>query len=477
MAGRSVSPGGALLRTSRMFSMPAPIPNPPGDFSSATNHYSATATVPFPTRLTITTPSSSRVTGDWGFKRAFPLKTTTKTTYPLIRVKQVDSVEQITDFQSAGDHTITMMKYQEMNLPISIPSDANNYDAFNQARNPKSVFEEDRDITAWESEEQREELETKRWKFTGPWLAGMTDGDFNKYIKKQVRNRRPEFRAYLKEKLAARMTQDQAQKAREDNEPIPPEIHASEITDSLLTDYLRELREDRLQLYTMVGRFLDLAPVALEAQLRHLGTFSPGKENVLTSRSLYAINGPPVTHPSAGLSYLRTQNFQDNHPVYGPQAYHPPIRARVLKPRSGQNVRASIGVGGFVVSTPGGESTFNANRLKAGAKHISLHQVALDGYGGAKLYVQPMSSTLDSTGKIIIGIDDPNLTSITVQKERVGEDGVRVFDEEIEAHKAPKVPLNPTNHYRTPSGNRAGPRALGSAQGYGLGRDREQDPY
>ncbi|KAI0014273.1 mitochondrial ribosomal protein MRP51 [Xylariaceae sp. FL0662B] len=466
MAGRSVSPGAALLRSSRMFSMPAPIPTPPGDYSSATKHHSSTATVHYPTRLSVTTPSSSRATGDWGFKRPLPLKTTTNTTTPLLRVMQVDSTEHVTDFHSSSDHTMTLLKYQELNLPVSVPIGAS-YDAFNQARNPKSVFEEDGDVTAL-TPEQRAELENKRWKFTGPWLAGMTDGDFERYLVKTVRGRRPEFRAYLKEKLAAQTTKDRAQKAREDNVAEPPAVSASDITESQFTNYLRELRQDRFELYNLVSRFLDLAPVDQDITFSQLGTLKPNQGRELTRGSPYAGSGPPITHPSAGISYLRTRNFLDNHPIYGPQLHHPPIRARILKPRSATTAKPMIGVGGFVVKTPGGDSSFNAVRLKHASKNSGLNQVDFETYGGPKMYVQPTSSYVDSTGKIVIGIDDANPVSVTIQKEAMGEEGGRVFEDEIKLSKTPQVKLNPTRSYRS----RPGFRSIGSARSYGLGRDQ-----
>ncbi|XXG99139.1 hypothetical protein Hte_005474 [Hypoxylon texense] len=470
MAGRGVSPGAALLRSSRMFSMPAPIPAPPGNYSSATKHYSPTATINYPTHLTVTTTSSSRINGDWGFKRPFPLKTTTNTTYPLVRVRQVDSIEHVTDFQSASDHTITLQKFQELNLPISVPPPVSYGTPI-----LTSPFEESGDVTALNAE-QKAELANKRWKFTGPWLAGMTDGDFNRFLEKEVRGRRSEFRAFLRENLAAEMTADQARKAREAGETAePPTISAGDITDEEFMDHLRELRQDRMALYNLVGRFLDLAPVDLDTEYRMVGTMAPGRPRVLDRGSPYGANGPPITHPSAGISYLRTRNFQENHPIYGPQKDHPPVKARVLKPthfRTG-NFRPSIGVAGFVVSPTVQDTMFNATKGWSPSKFVkALHEIELEERGGSKLYVQPTMATVDSSGRVCISISETSPESEVVQKEMVGEGSV--FDQVVKEIETPQVPRNPMNAsgspgFSAPLGQRR-PGSLrdGNARNYGF---------
>ncbi|KAI1377540.1 mitochondrial ribosomal protein MRP51 [Hypoxylon crocopeplum] len=468
MAGRSVSPGAALLRSSRMFSMPAPIPGPPGDYSSATKHYSPTATINYPTHLTVTTTSSSRANGDWGFKRPLPSKTTTNTTFPLARVRQVDSIEHVTDFQSASDHTMTLWKFQELNLPMSVP-----VGEYARGKPLKSVFEEDADVTALNTEE-KVTLANRRWKFTGPWLAGMTDGDFNRYLEKRVRGQRWKFRAFLKEILAAEMTASQAQKAREAGEEEPPKVSAGDITDSQLTDHLRELRQERMTLYNLVSRFLDLAPIDQGTEFQFLRSLTPGKPKVFDRGSPYGANGPPITHPSAGISYLRTRNFQENHALYGPQKHHLPTKARILKPTSFATgtFKASIGVGGFVAATPLGESMFNTLKQSRSSKfNKGLYELNLEAHGGSKMYVELNAASVDSSGRVCINIGDANPQSTTVQKELVGEG--TVFEDELRAMETPEIPLNPRNR-PTSFSARPGSRLQGSASTYGLGRNLRQ---
>ncbi|KAI0111842.1 mitochondrial ribosomal protein MRP51 [Daldinia grandis] len=472
MAGRSVSPGAALLRSSRMFSMPAPIPAPPGDLSSATKHYSPTSTIPFPTHLTVTTTAASRVNGDWGFKRPFPLKTTTNTTFPLARVRQVDSVEQVTDFQSASDHTITLRKYQEMNLPISVPI-SNLQDTYSAVKHTKSVFEEDADLTAL-NDKQKVELANKRWKFSGPWLAGMTDGDFKKFLDKKVRNKRAEFRTFLKEVFAAEKSEEQAHQARNAGEEPPPRLTGEEVADTELTDYMRELRQDRMTLYNLVSRFLDLAPVDLSTELHMLGRLTPGKRNEFARGSPYGATGPPITHPSAGISYLRTRNFQENHAIYGPQLHHAPIKARVLKPTNfaAYSFKPSIGIAGFVGNTPNEDTAFNTSKQRNLSEfNAAVHKLDLDKYGGSKVYVQPNMATVDSTGRVYVNIGEANEESQMVQKEMVGEG--TVFDEVVKKGAAPHIPRNPRDTGSFSA--RPGSRRSGSAQNYGLGQSFRSD--
>ncbi|KAI1658451.1 mitochondrial ribosomal protein MRP51 [Daldinia decipiens] len=472
-AGRSVSPGAALLRSSRMFSMPAPIPAPPGDLSSATKHYSPTSTIHFPTHLTVTTTASSRINGDWGFKRPFPLKTTTNTTYPLARVRQVDSVEQVTDFQSASDHTMTLRKYQEMNLPISVPI-SNSMDN-TAVRHTKSVFEEDADLTALD-DEQKAELANKRWKFSGPWLAGMTDGDFKKFLDKKVRKKRVEFRAFLKKIYAVELSKEQAQKAGDAGEEIPPPLTADEITDEELTEYMRELRQDRMVLYNLVSRFLDLAPVDLATELEMLGRLMPGRKTKLVRGSPYGATGPPITHPSAGISYLRTRNFQENHAIYGPQLHHTPIKARVLKPTNFAtgSFGPSIGIAGFVGHAPAEDTSFNSSKQgNVSLISAAIHKLNLDKDGGSKVYVQPSMATVDSTGRIYVNIGDANEQSQLVQKEMVGEGSV--FDEVVKKGATPQVPRNPRDTGRFSV--RLGSKTSGSAKSYGLGQTFRGDKH
>ncbi|KAI1306884.1 mitochondrial ribosomal protein MRP51 [Xylaria venustula] len=469
MAARSVSPGAALLRSSRMFSIPNPIPPSPGDYSSATKHQSATATSPFPTHLSITTPSTSRINGDWGFKRPLPLKTTTKQTIPLVRVRQVDSTEHVTDFQSASDHTLTLKKFQELNMPISVPPGRQNgRDTFVIAHHPTSVFEEEGDVTAIEPE-QAQAIESKRWKFKGPWLAGMTDGEFGKWIEKNVRTRRAEFRAYLKEAYAKELTDEQTSQAIRDTRPVPPPVRTTDITESQFIDHLKDIRHDRLHLYRHVSRFLDLAPLATESQ--YISDMKYNRPQEFDRENPYSTNGPPVTHPSAGLSYLRTPNFIDNHPIYGPQKFHPVVKARVLKAKHAATGvhEPVIGVAGIVADRAGDQRIFGRNSPMSARSRV-LQRPDLEVHGGPKLYFKLVSATVDSSGRVRVGVSDAeNPINEMVAKELLGEDGTKneVYTEAMEDGSTTKKPRST----KTPVHRRV--NIYGNQQSYGLGPAEE----
>ncbi|KAJ3558322.1 hypothetical protein NPX13_g9733 [Xylaria arbuscula] len=450
-----------------MFSIPNPIPASPGDFSSATKHHSETATIPYPTHLAITTPSTSRINGDWGFKRPLPLKTTIKQTMPLVRVRQMDSTEHVTDFQSASDHTMTLKKFQELNMSISLPVARVNGVADNSTngRHPTSVFEENGDITAM-GPEQAQSPETNRWKFKGPWLAGMTDGEFSKWLEKSVRTRRAEFRFFLKEELAKDLTHTRSDEANRDNLPEPPAVKGSDITEAQFIDYLRDIRKDRLVLFRHVSRFLDLAPLANESKF--WTEMKPNRPQDLFKENPYSTHGPPITHPSAGLSYLRTPNFMDNHPIYGPQKYHPVVKARVVKPtHMATAVRDPvIGVAGFIAERANDQKVLG--KSVTNPRQVALSNLNFEGRGGHKLYYQVDSATIDSSGRVRIAVSDPPQNSMTelVAKELVGDDGMKndVYKGAMQDASTTEVPRNtrpnPLHRRRHMYGNR---------QTYGLG--------
>ena len=114
------SPTARLLQSSRLFSLPRPLPHPGQQRTSAISVYreSDTATLPYPTRQAVTTIPSSLSRGDWGLKRGLPSKATRNTGTPHIRIQANDTRYQITDFTSAADHTQTRAKWQEMGIPV-----------------------------------------------------------------------------------------------------------------------------------------------------------------------------------------------------------------------------------------------------------------------------------------------------------------------------------------------------------------------
>lgn len=445
-----------------MFSLPS-IPAAP-----SAKKYAPTTTQSFPTRQTVTTPFESRAVGDWGFKRSFPLKTTTKSTQPYIRINHIDTIEGVTDFASATDHTLSLRKWHEMGVPITIPQ----ADAHFQEP-PKSVFEETFDMThSVAAQHKPSDPDQIRWKFQGPWLANLTEGQFQKYLKRAVRPRREEFRQFLRERIAADMNTEERAGAL-GNGPGTNEvkqIQPDDITEQQLTSYLRSLRENnRVELYQLVGQFLDLAPLAPPQNFQFIDSlsFTPqtiGKQNP------YAAEGPPITHPSAGMSYIRTNSYLDNHPIYGPQNTHPPVRARVLNPASSDlKSWPSIGVGGFVAQVPRNDNIFNTIRTASSnpeqAKFLkALRTIDPTVYGGAKIWVQPSKAHVLSDGRIQLEIGPSAEESELIEDELQGRSRV------LNAPSTPQKDSFPRKSglvHRT----RTRPPPIGNSRAFGLKPD------
>jgi hypothetical protein len=335
------------------------------------------------------------------------------TSTPLIRVKKLDSVENVTDFASAADHSLSLEKFQELRVAMSVPRAKGQGETRPSSMWPKSVFEEDLDFT----ESLGRQSDDKRWKFRGPWLARMSEGDFVRYLDKTVHPKRAQFRALLKRKLAEDITTSRNKLAMEKGTPAPPKMEPRDITEAHFSEYLRTLRNDRASLYSLVSKFLDLPP--LSAPVGVVGFFAPER----SSDTLYGKSGPPPSHPSAGISYLRTNSFMENHPVYGPQGRRTPALSRVVYPRAGHKP-AKLGVGGFVADVPVGDNEFNirygrgrtqSSKMLNGIAHLDTTT-----YGGAKAYIEPQTATVDPSGKIVLQLRETHAEAQVIARESKG---------------------------------------------------------
>ncbi|KAJ4982499.1 hypothetical protein SVAN01_12006, partial [Stagonosporopsis vannaccii] len=117
----SLSPTAHLLRNSRLFALPAPLPRPVvGETSGAgVTKASPSATLPYPTHQAIATTKSSLARGDWGLKRNLPARShLLQTSDPVLRITQLDTIEHVTDFDSAADHVRTRQKWEHMGVPL-----------------------------------------------------------------------------------------------------------------------------------------------------------------------------------------------------------------------------------------------------------------------------------------------------------------------------------------------------------------------
>ena len=304
----------------------------------------------------------------------------------------------------------------------------------------RSVFDDSIDSTVLT--EGRTETQEGRWRFKGPWLAGLTEGDFDTYVTKQVRKRKGAFHKYLRAACAEAITKENKRIALEQGGEAGEHLRAGDVTETQLLEYIRSLRENSTELFGQIRKFLDLPPAPNPALPTGTAWITgmldkPGGSQMPidsedyqpTSNSPYADLGPPATHPSAGLSYGRTSAHTFNHPVYGPQSKKPPVQARVIQPKAAGrgNYPPLLGIGGFVVNVPAGDTSFNLwGRYGRSARNRPEHSVipglvAVEPHkvGGSKAYVNPKSASLDTKGRIVLKVEQADPEAIAIMEGRV----------------------------------------------------------
>ncbi|CAG7925043.1 unnamed protein product [Penicillium olsonii] len=390
MASARLSPTANLLRNSRLFALPKTLKGPQTQASSRTVSESDSATLPHPIRAAIATPSSSLARGDWGLKRPLPAKSTSeKSSRPVVRVHALDTYEHVTDFESAADHTMTLEKFQELHMPMSLPSKVN-YSTTIVPRH-SSPFETDLDNT--ETSEGLREPGAKQFRHTGPWLAGQTESEFLAYLKK-VAVQKPELLQKLREQLTVKRNAELRKQAQDNGEDIAAE--AVTISDAEFESYIKTLRNDPFALGPVVFELLDLAsPPAVPSERVGRKYFQPPPTNL--SSPEYAVSGPPKTHPSAGLSYTRSHALIYNHPKFGPQTHERPVEARILRPKGkfkGRMSRATAGIGGIAVED------LNAMSFVASGAPPGLTYFDATIKGGGKYWVTPIRAAMDNQGRL-----------------------------------------------------------------------------
>ncbi|POS87444.1 hypothetical protein EPUL_001231 [Erysiphe pulchra] len=466
MASQSLSPGGALLRRSKAFSIPKPLPRS-ADIRITNQSVSKTATSPYPSHLSITTPLSSLKEGDWGLKRPLPIRTTTKTSSPSVRIEAIDTVEKITSFRSSGDHAITLQKWQELDLPIT----HSKIYMFDVKPCRLSVFEDGVDNLEKSSDDSN--LNNSRWKFKGPWFGGLCEGEFSAYVKSQVKTRKKEFQDYLRNECArAKTTEARSVHISESLEGEIPEFEASDITDEEFALFVKKLRTGRVQLYRIIRSFLDLPPAyfadVYDSNIKLNSLFGIKKNGNEDSKNAQIPNckAPPKTHPSAGLYYSRTNSHMFNHPEFGPQSKKPPVQARVILPKNANGIpshTALVGIAGFVAGIPGHLNTiYSYSRGFKDSDRFSydrfpgLQNLDQNAETGSKSWVQCQHAEIDSEGyvKVIWDLGDPEAVAIRTNTVH-----------ELQQNSVPK----PDNVYwKKLMPPKKGTPLIGDAKNYGL---------
>ncbi|RAL11646.1 mitochondrial 37S ribosomal protein bS1m [Aspergillus homomorphus CBS 101889] len=387
MATTRLSPAASLLRNSRLFALPQALTIPQDVHAS---HESNTATAHHPTRAAIITPASSLARGDWGLKRPLPAKSTSaKSQRPIVRIKALDTFEHTTDFESASDHTVTLEKFQDLHLPMSLPAKIN-YSNNNKVKHV-SPFETRLDNT--ERSAGLDDPAAKKFRHSGPYLADQTEAEFQAYLK-TVRKSKPEIMQKLREHFVAQRTADRRKEAQDSGNHFEDLDKPIRYTEAEFKDYVKSLRASPKSLGPVVFEILDIPPPPavpsdmMKSQYYH----SPA---LRLSSEEYATAGPPKTHPSAGLTYTRTQALLYNHPKFGPQTYQRPVQARVLRPKGhfkGRKGKAYASIGGIVVDD------INAMAFEESSHGISQFDATIP--GGAKYWANPIRASVNIEGRI-----------------------------------------------------------------------------
>ena len=297
-----------------------------------------------------------------------------------------------------------------------------------------SVFESHNDNT----ETGNGDAGAGRWKFKGPWLPGKSEGEFQEFVGKRVKRRKSEFRRFLHEKLAEQRLADQKRVATErglDIEPSP-----SKITDQDFEAHIKNLRHNESQLHILIEQFFDIPTVKRVQISNGSSSFAPS----------YVEQPPPKTHPSAGLTYLRTASHISNHPMLGPLEGTRPIQGRVIVHQSIasvgnlRNPRGLIGVAG-VVCEDTVSYTWDLKKPSQGVTKINS-----DVPGGAKTWVHPAHASIDPQGRINLKLEPADVNALAVHLNQA-EDQPDVFGKKNRNFPS-SVP----------------PRPFQTGQGYGL---------
>lgn len=440
-----LSPSGSLLRNSRLFALPAALHSPrEGDFGSDT------ATTPHPIRAALETPLISLNRGDWGLKRHLPTKTTTKSGSPTFRIKGgIDTADHVTDFESAADHVITLRKFQELNIRTVFPVKDDRFktrltsvftpeldnttdtplqldvQAKSSSHLPSHLqasleqFEKDQ-IESAEAQVQPvdrtqssssgvEPEPPRRWRFSGPYLAGISELEFSSFLEKITPQKMREFKELVKSELAMIRTQERRYELVAQGRAEEQSDATVEIADEDVEQYLKTLRSDTAKFGPLIAQFFDLAdgprPVGAE-------NWPYGRQT--SAAEQYRESGPPALHPSAGLTYHQAVNYTINDVKNGPLVGNRAFPARILNSYNISNdvIQPVVGVAGFVARLR--EKSFKKRSMAWAAEK-----------DGRKTVVTPKYVTLKEDGRV-------QLTA-TVMENSVLEDNEPVLKSESES--------------------------------------------
>lgn len=455
---QSLSPTANLLRNSRLFSLPNPLPRPVvGETTGAgITKASDSATLPYPTHQAIATTKSSLARGDWGLKRNLPARShVLQTSDPVLRITQLDTIEHVTDFDSAADHVRTQQKWEQMGVPMM--RGMQQMSITNRTGiEPTGAFERRDDTTAYDDADGLDESglflqalkdnrrarkakapftpfkpppvdaevhNTRRWKHEGPWLPGQSADEFVAYLSREIGKRRNAFNNCLIEfvKNEIYTTRQLAASQSGETPPIDPvEAHTwqtareqqwANISDDDVTAGIRALRKETANnpvssklVQKLIVPFLRLPTIRIKAKTYAEDASKRDAEKFGFDQE----TAPLSTHPSAGLGYLRTKAYLSTHPILGPQQRTAPIVSRVLQPRQtafSKEAYARLGVAGFVANDEKRASdAFRPTKTNNLQDARDVETIDITTPGGKKILVTPAFGSVSNDGRIHLKI-------------------------------------------------------------------------
>ena len=275
----------------------------------------------------------------------------------------------------------------------------------------------------------------QRWKYAGPWIAGMSEGEFQQFLERRIEGRKGEWREYLRKYQVEEAIKQRRSRARDVGQPLsaqdieklkrhlrPTDADLDELEKGLREEHTSDPSNKNLSstLTALLTSFLDL-PTIPNSQSSD-PNMSKVKDPLLQhlAPTMIAEEGPPSTHPGAGLSYLRTNAIMENHPLYGPQKYRKPVEARVVRPRTanGPNERnAKLGVGGVVAQDSASATYTSGQRIPEDDK--MAHQLDPNSEGGNKLWVETKGAYVSEKGHLHLQLERADRDAVSVKQGQV----------------------------------------------------------
>jgi hypothetical protein len=313
----------------------------------------------------------------------------------FMRYQDLDTINQITTFESAHDDVYTLKKWQEMDIALtkdpsyedlsfhqsSFASTISGMSSSSSSHSSSSAYTRTMADRAFNNKsfvfDDDVKPEGYKWRFRGPDIHVLAPAELREYIRRSVLPRKDEFFRFV----ARRQHMSRLHASGKYNLPqaeleaiVEQEIAAGHAPDTVDP---RVLRANPLLLEALVVEFLDIP-----------------------------MHRPPRTHPSTGLYYTRSNSRARNDPILGPQEKGKVVPGRFLNRQS--IVGPLVGVGGIVAKV---------NRISE--LQIRDNRFAVRDY-------RPMKAAISATGRILMDVEhvlSPSEMGLQYGRDRDGEIG------------------------------------------------------